>query len=172
MDTKQYYIRNWTQILTHLLYWTRGEVRHWIETRFNNEELNRMDSEIYHFPPAYWIIEPIIQAVGIRPTYNQFMKLEKELLIALDAAKHDFTNTKIWRNWRQSVNRVLARYDAKLPVLDFELANINYLPPEPIRISSPNFVRELGAVPNTEDLLTTIFQRTVFEEVRYERVRN
>lgn len=101
----------------------------WISEAEQIYEMDDANSQIYHDPPAYWIIDSIICEHLFRLPNDRYRDAEKQIGLALDLPARDFTENVNWPSYLTRVNNALAKFGGKLP----SAININQI----IRSTSP-----------------------------------
>jgi hypothetical protein len=111
-DTKDYYLKCWTQALHHLLGWTDEMVTSWALTH-NSDGLNGIDGFFTHEEPDYYITRLLIPNTlftGLRG--QEKMRLESELFNALKQngdSGYSISHFD-WEAAKQRVQAVISKY--------------------------------------------------------------
>ena len=111
---KDYYLKSWNNLLTHLLSWSKEQIVAWIQETQKDQELADPESLLYHAPPVSWIIMPIVLTeLKTMPSDRELLHLRKMMLSALDAGSHDFTVPTDWAYYRRRVQEVVRDFQPR-----------------------------------------------------------
>lgn len=111
-DTKDYFLKCWTQALHHLLGWTNEMVASWAMTH-HSDGLNGIDGFFTHEEPDYYITKLLIPKTLLLdlPSHEQ-MRLESEVFNALKQNGDSAYSIShfAWEAAKQRVQAVIGKY--------------------------------------------------------------
>ena len=118
---KQYYLDIWQEMFRELLGWSAEETVCWAGrwTEANGiDPLDDPEDIFYHETPQYWAVRTLIpDALKDRLSKRELLDLEQRILqVFWDEHRGEFPRGTDWRPYREQVERILAEYDASLPV--------------------------------------------------------
>jgi hypothetical protein len=106
----------WESILVNLLGWSRDEALQWVRDADERHDLRDNDSMVYHEPPAYWMVEPMIYhhfPEGV--STKVYLALEREIKEALSIYKRNFITDTDWMQLKSKLESIVTPYKGSAP---------------------------------------------------------